>query len=100
MEVDEPSPEKEGLPEMPAEGEDEGEGVTFDNLSKEEKYEVLQQLYAQYQEDPDNFPEEQRELLERELEQLFQEEEEEEAEDERMQVEGQINFPEQPLPQR
>lgn len=83
--------------------DDEEDEVGYDDLTKEEKYQVLQQLYAQYQEDPDNFPEDQRELLERELQEFFGEEEEEEEEkddDERMQIEGQINFPDQPLPQR
>ena len=60
------------------EEEDGFDGKAYDDLTKEQKYDVLQQLYQQYQQDPESFPEDQRELLERELENLFGEGEEEE----------------------
>lgn len=92
---------------MMDEGEDMDDGQDFDQLTKEQKYQVIQELYQQYQNDPEKFPEEQRELLERELENLFQQEGEGEYDDDmmmddddRMQIDGQINFPNQQLPLR
>lgn len=39
--------------------DDEGMEKAYDELTREQKYEILQQMYQQYQMDPDNFPEEQ-----------------------------------------
>ncbi len=77
--------------------EDSEEDIAFEDLEPDEKYEVLQQLYEQYQLDPDNFPEDQRLLLEHELKDIFdrQEGEDDEMDDERLQVPGNINFPEE-----
>ncbi len=90
--------------------EDEGFEIndeTYNQLTKEQKYEVLQYMYQQYQQDPECFPEEQRQILERELEIMFNMEGEGELdeedmmldEDERMQMEGKINFPHEPAHQ-
>ena len=38
------------------EGLDEDEEA-YENLSKEQKYQLLQEMYQQYQEDPESFPE-------------------------------------------
>lgn len=80
-----------------------GDEIAFDDLNQEQKYQLLQELYEEYQRDPENFPEEQRILLEQELKELFDqnefEEEEEEIDDERMKIEGNINFPDD-LPAR
>lgn len=82
------------------EDEDDDEAIAFDELDPDEKLAVLQQLYEEYNRDPDNFPEEQRLLLEEELKNMidkglidgFDEEEEESEVDERMKVKGEINF--------
>lgn len=58
--------------------DDEFDGKAYEELTKEQKYQVLQQLYQQYQENPNDFPEDQRQLLEKELENLFAEGEEDE----------------------
>jgi hypothetical protein len=87
--------------------EDEGEeGIAFDDLNPEEKVAVLHQLYEEYNRDPDSFPEDQLALLEEELKNMMDkgyiagpDEEEGESEmDERMQAEGEINFPTGPIP--
>ena len=52
--------------------EDSEEDIAFEDLEPNEKYEVLQHLYEEYQRDPDNFPEDQRLLLEHELKDLFE----------------------------
>ena len=41
------------------EEEDGFDGKAYDDLTKEQKYDVLQQLYQQYQQDPESFPEDQ-----------------------------------------
>ena len=77
----------------------EEDDVAFDDLDPNEKYQVLQHLYEEYQKDPDNFPEEQRVLLEQELKELFEQgefegdEEGEPEDDDRMKMEGHINYP-------
>lgn len=43
---------------------DSEEDIAFEDLDPDEKYQVLQHLYEEYQRDPDNFPEDQRLLLE------------------------------------
>lgn len=63
------------------EDDDEEEFLDLDQMTQKEKYEVLQKLYEEYQLDPENFPEDQREILERELNNFFQEGEGEEEED-------------------
>lgn len=82
---------------------DEEDDIAFEDLAPDEKYQVLQHLYEEYQRDPDNFPEDQRILLEQELKELFDQEEQEEEEldneDPRMKIEGNINFPDE-LPGR
>jgi hypothetical protein len=50
---------------------DSEEDIAFEDLDPDEKYQVLQHLYEEYQRDPDNFPEDQRLLLEQELKDLF-----------------------------
>lgn len=88
------------------EDEDDEDAIAYDELDPDEKLAVLQQLYEEYNRDPDNFPEEQRVLLEEELKNMidkglidgFDEEEEESEVDERMKVKGEINFPKEPLP--
>jgi len=47
------------------------EDIAFEDLDENEKYQVLQHLYEEYQRDPDNFPEDQRLILEQELKDLF-----------------------------
>lgn len=77
------------------EGED--EDIAYDDLGPNEKYQVLQHLYEEYHRDPENFPEDQRILLEQELKELFEqgefEGEEEEPDDDRLKMEGHINYP-------
>lgn len=51
---------------------DDDEDIAFEDLDENEKYQVLQHLYEQYQKDPDNFPEDQRMILEQELKDLFE----------------------------
>ena len=83
--------------------EDDEEDIAFEDLDENEKYQVLQHLYEEYQKDPDNFPEDQRLILEQELKELFEQNEGEEGEDssdERMKIQGNINFPKQGLPTR
>jgi hypothetical protein len=90
--------------------EEEDEAIVFDELPPDEKLAVIQQLYEEYNRDPDSFPEEQRILLEEELKNMIDqglidgvegegEGEEDESElDDRMKAEGEINFPNEPLP--
>lgn len=78
--------------------EESDEDIAFEDLDANEKYQVLQHLYEEYQRDPDNFPEDQRILLEQELKDLFENQQEED--DLSDQAPGVINFPDQPLPGR
>lgn len=90
--------------------EDDNQAIVFDELPPEEKLAVIQQLYEEYNRDPDSFPEEQRILLEEELKNMIDqglidgiegegEGEENESElDDRMMAKGEINFPKDPLP--
>ena len=86
-------------------GHIQNEGLNLDDLDQEERLLVIQDLYAKYNEDPENFPEEQRILLEEELQDLidkgiidgFEEGEESEV-DPRMEAHGEVNFPSNPLP--
>ena len=75
------------------------------NLIQNKKLLIIQQLYEEYQRDPDNFPDEQRYLLEEQLKELMDagmidgiDEGEESEIDERMKAEGEIKFPAEPLP--
>ena len=67
----------------------EEDDINYDELDPNQKYQVLQHLYEEYQKDPDNFPEDQKDLLEKELKELFDqgdfegEDEEKESDDER-----------------
>lgn len=79
--------------------------VAYDDLNDEEKQYLLEQLWEEYQRDPDNFPEEQWQLLEQEIHKFmdpnqFEDDMEDELDDERMKIEGNINFPKDPLPMR
>ena len=82
-------------------GGDDEDDINYDELDPNQKYQVLQHLYEEYQRDPDNFPEDQKQLLEQELKELFDqgdfegegEEQEPDSEDDRMKIEGHINFP-------
>lgn len=87
------------------EEEDDDEGIDFDSLEPEQKLVIIQQLYEEYQKDPDSFPDDQRLLLEAQIQELIDQglidglDEGEESEiDDRMKVKGEINFPAEPLP--
>lgn len=88
-------------------GFDDEMDVAYDDLNDEEKQYLLEQLWEEYQRDPDNFPEEQRQLLEQEIHKFIdpnqfgdEDDLEDEMDDERMKIEGNINFPKEPLPMR
>ena len=81
------------------------EGIDLSDLDPEQRVAMVRELYMQYNEDPESFPDEQRIILEQEIEDLMKkgiiegfDEEEEESEDERMKVKGEIDFPSNPLP--
>lgn len=83
--------------------DDEEDEFNLDDLDDEERVMLVQELYQKYQEDPDNFPDEQRVFLEEQLKDLMDKgiidaEEEESEQDERMKVHGEMNFPKDPLP--
>lgn len=61
---------------------DDDQDINYEDLDENEKYQVLQHLYEEYQKDPENFPEDQRQILEQELKDLFDQEEEEMSDDE------------------
>ena len=79
--------------------------VAYDDLNDEEKQYLLEQLWEENQRDPDNFPEDQRMLLEQEIHKFidpnqFDDDMEDDMDDDRMKIEGNINFPKEPLPMR
>lgn len=40
--------------------QEDDQDINYEDLDENEKYQVLQHLYEEYQKDPDNFPEDQR----------------------------------------
>jgi hypothetical protein len=83
---------------------DDEEGIAYDELNSDEKLVVLQQMYEEYNRNPDAFPDDQRALLEEELKIMIEKgyiqnpDDDESEDDERMQAKGEIKFPSEPLP--